>query len=289
MIVVPQYWPSMPNHLPIEKQIKATHALAEGASICSIERQEDIHRDTIMRLGVRIGQKCALLLDQSMRGLECRNIQVDEIWGFVKKKARNVTPEDDPAEVGDAWTYVAMCADTKLVPSHVVGKRDYEHTTKFTQDLASRMKNRFQLSTDGMNQYLATVDEAFGDEVDYGQIVKVYTNHWIGNDGERRYSPQPFVKEVGKKAICGAPDFAKISTSHVERQNLTMRTFMKRMTRLTCAFSKKMENHKAAVALYFAYYNFVKLHKTLRCTPAMAAKVTNRLWTVKDLILWTPN
>lgn len=276
----------MSNNLPVEKQIAAISALAEGSPIRSIERMTGIHRDTVMRLGVRIGQKCADLLDKSMRGLNCRHIEVDEIWSFVGKKQRNVKPEDDSAEVGDAWTYVALDAETKVVPSFIVGKRDHAHTERFTYDLASRLKNRIQLSTDGMNQYLNTVDEAFGDQVDYGQIVKVYTNNFLNKEGERRYSPVPFVCEVKTKVVAGAPDMTRITTSHVERQNQTMRHHIRRLTRLTCAFSKKMDNLKAAIALHFAYYNFVLIHKTLRTTPAMAAGVTPRLWTTADLINW---
>lgn len=276
----------MPNVLPLEKQITVISALAEGASIMAVERQTGVHRDTIMRLGVRIGQKCALLHHQAMRELDCKSLEIDEIWGYVGKKQRNVKPEDNAEVVGDAWTYIALDADTKLVPAYIVGKRNYETTAKFTEDLASRLKNRPQLSTDGMNQYFSTIEEAFGTDIDYGQIVKVYSNHWINPSGERKYSPQPFVKEVGRKKVSGNPDESRICTSHVERKNLTLRMHCRRLTRLTNAFSKKMDNLKAAISLHFAYYNFVLVHKSLRCTPAMAAGVTTKIWTVKDLILW---
>lgn len=269
------------NVLPIDKQITAIGALAEGSSIRSIERMTGVHRDTIMRLGVRVGQACGRLMDESMRGLDCKRIEVDEIWGFVGKKQRSVQPSDNAAVVGDVWTFVALDAETKLVPSFVVGKRDLPHTLSFVEDLASRVKNRIQLSSDGMNQYLTSVDEAFGNEVDYGQIVKVYGDN--NTEGSRRYSPPP-ITAVKKKVVSGAPVEGLISTSYVERQNLTLRMHCRRLTRLTNAFSKKIENFRAAIALNYAYYNFAKIHGSLRCTPAMAAGVTNRLWKVQDLV-----
>lgn len=273
----------MANILPIEKQIVAVAALAEGSSIRSIERMTGIHRDTIMRLGVRVGTACEKLMDESMRGLDCRQIQVDEIWGFVGKKARNTTPAEEGDGLGDVWTFVALDPESKIVPSFVVGKRDFEHTHRFTMDLASRMANRVQLTSDGMNQYLATVEDSFGTDVDYGQIVKIYGSNAEGPEMMRRYSPPP-ITAVSRKIICGEPDEQFISTSHVERHNLTTRMHVRRLTRLTNAFSKKVENFRAAMGLWFAYYNFVKVHKTIRCTPAMAAGISPRLWTVADLI-----
>jgi IS1 family transposase len=275
----------MANILPFEKQVLAVSALAEGNSIRSIERMTGIHRDTIMRLGVRVGMACERLLDEQMRGLPCELIQVDEIWGFIGKKQRAV-PEgcENDLNQGDVWTYVALDPESKLVPSFICGKRDFEHTQRFTTDLAARMKNRIQLSTDGMNQYLATVDESFGTDVDYGQIVKVFASEAEdGGSNVRRYSP-PVVTGIRKTVVNGDPDPTLICTSHVERQNLTMRMHIRRLTRLTNAFSKKFENFRAAIALHFAYYNYVKVHKTIRCTPCMAAGVTSSLWTVADLI-----
>jgi IS1 family transposase len=271
----------MPNVLPIEKQIRAVHALAEGTSIRSIERMTGVHRDTIMRLGVRVGKACAKLMDESMRQLDCAQIQVDEVWGFVGKKQRNVIGED--SEFGDVWTYVALDPESKLVPSYIVGKRDMSHTYAFTSDLASRMKNRIQLSSDGMNSYNVCVDDAFGSEVDYGQIIKVYGSEAEDSNPARRYSPA-HVTAVRKAMISGDPDPTTICTSHVERHNLTTRMHVRRLTRLTNAFSKKLENFEAAMGLWFAYYNFVKIHKTIRCTPAMAAGVTSRLWKLEELV-----
>ena len=275
----------MANILPLEKQVIIVSALAEGNSIRSIERMTGIHRDTVMRLGVRVGKACERLLDEQMRNLDCHEIQVDEIWGFIGKKQKLV-PEACYGDLnqGDVWTFVALDPETKLVPSFICGKRDFEHTQRFSLDLAARMKNRIQLSSDGMNQYMATVEEAFGDDVDYGQIVKTYASEaqdGVGN--ARRYSPPPIVG-VRKTIICGMPDEETISTSHVERQNLTMRMHVRRLTRLTNAFSKKFDNFRAAVSLHFAYYNFAKIHSGLRCTPSMAAGVTSSLWKVEDLV-----
>ncbi len=274
----------MPNILPIEKQTTAVSMLAEGSSIRSIERMTGIHRDTIMRLGVRVGEACQKLMHESMRGLPCKQIQVDEIWGFIGKKARNANEAEEASGLGDVWTYVAIDPESKVVPSFVVGKRDGEHTRQFTDDLASRMCGRIQLSSDGMNTYLGTVDSSFGDEVDYGQIVKTYGSiEGEGYHPARRYSP-PMITGAKRIVISGQPDEQFISTSHVERQNLTMRMHMRRLTRLTNGFSKKLENFQAAIALHFAYYNFVKVHSTIRCTPAMAIGITSRLWNVQELV-----
>lgn len=274
----------MANILPFEKQVLAVHALTEGSSIRSIERMTGMHRDTIMRLGVRVGNTCAKLMDESMRNLDCVQIQIDEVWGFIGKKQRNTTAEEETVlGLGDVWTYVALDPESKLVPTYVCGKRDYLHTQDFTNDLASRLKNRVQISTDGMNQYLATIEDAFGADVDHGQIIKVYGSEAEDVETYRRYSP-PHVTAVRRKAITGDPDPTMICTSHVERHNLTTRMHVRRLTRLTNAFSKKFENFQAAMGLWFAYYNMVKIHKTLRCTPAMAAGVTNRIWKVDDLV-----
>lgn len=274
----------MANILSVEKQVRAINALVEGTSIRSIERITGVHRDTIMRLGIRVGTACQKLMDESMRSLNCRQIQVDEIWGFIGKKQRVVTPQEDVAGLGDVWTFVALDRDTKLVPSFVVGKRDYAHTQWFITDLASRMKNRIQLSTDGMNSYLTTIEEAFGEGVDYGQIIKIYGAENVKE--HRRYSPPP-ITGIRRAVINGNPLLDQISTSHVERQNLTIRMHCRRLTRLTNAFSKKIENFRAAVAMHYAYYNFVKIHSTLRTTPAMAAGVASSLWRVEDLVQLT--
>jgi IS1 family transposase len=272
----------MANILNKDKQITVISALAEGMAIRQIERMTEIHRDTIMRLGVRVGQGCARILDEKMRGLECRNIQVDEVWGFIQKKKRNLKPTDDPREVGDVWTFCAVDADTKLVPSYKVGKRDSLTANAFISDLAGRLKNRVQLSSDALAAYVEAVEQGFGADVDYGQVVKTYEKS-ESHTPEHRYSPSKLVK-VHTQTITGDPLPPFISTSYVERLNLTTRHHMRRLTRLTIAFSKKLENFEAAVGLHFAYYNFVKSHKSLKCTPAMAANVKSSFWTVGDLV-----
>ena len=270
----------MANVLNTDKQIAVIGALAEGSSIRSIERITGVHRDTIMRLGVRVGQGCATLLDAKMRDLSCNRLEMDEIWGFIGKKARHVRPDDDP-QLGDVWTFCAVDAETKLVPAFKVGKRDVATANAFVRDIASRMRNRVQISTDGLRAYVEAVEKAFGADVDYAQIVKTYGHEEVSDN--RRYSAPDFVSSE-KKVIVGNPDERLISTSYVERLNATTRLHMRRLTRLTLAFSKKLENFEAAVALHFAYYNFVKRHNTLRCTPAMAAGVENDFLTVGDLV-----
>lgn len=270
----------MSNILKREKQEAAIRCLVEGSSVRSTERIVDAHRDTILRLMCRVGAGCEKLMDAEMRNLSCKYIQLDELWGFVGKKQRHLKEDDDPNTVGDAWTFVAIDAETKLVPTYKVGKRDTATAQVFLDDLASRLSSRIQLSSDAFNAYFDSVDKTFGADVDYGQIVKVYEAEPIGPG---RYSP-PAVTEAKRQKMQGDPDWAHISTSYVERQNLTMRMGMRRFTRLTNAFSKKLDNLKAAVALHFGYYNFVRIHKTLSVTPAMEAKVTDRLWSLQDLI-----
>lgn len=269
----------MANILPKDKQIAVVSALVEGNSIRSVERMTSIHRDTIMRLGVRVGETCAKVMDEEMRGLNCSKIQVDEIWGFIGKKQRQVLPGE--VDKGDVWTWVAIDPETKVVPSFLVGGRDAYHAKAFIDDLAPRLNNRVQLSSDGLGAYIEAVKQGFGYDVDYGQIVKSFSTADIRPIG--KYSPGVVVG-VKKSAIEGNPNPKHISTSMVERQNLTMRMHVRRLTRLTNAFSKKIENFKAAIALHFAYYNFVKTHGTLKCTPAMAAGVTESFWTIGDLV-----
>jgi IS1 family transposase len=240
-----------------------------------------IHRDTIMRLGVKVGQSCASLLDEKMNGLELGQIEVDEIWGFIGKKQKNVVRSDDRHLVGDVWTYIALDVKTKLIPSYIVGKRDHYHTHAFMYDLSSRIKNRVQLSSDSLNLYASAVERGFGENVDYVQIVKTYATDDRYPQG--KYSA-PEVVSVEKTAIMGMPVESLISTSHVEKQNHTLRMHCRRLTRLTNAFSKKLENFKAAIGLNFAYYNFVKTHGAIRCTPAMAAGIMPSALTVRDLV-----
>ena len=266
-----------------DKQITVTAALAEGSSIRSIERMTGIHRDTIMRLGVRIGQGCARVLDQKMRRLDSKSIQIDEIWGFVGKKDKQVKLTDDPYQVGSVWTFCAIDSDSKIVPSYKVGKRDSFTANAFMGDLASRLKNRIQLASDGFAPYYEAVEAAWGIDVDYSQIVKSYQTDEGEYSPERKYSPPKFVK-VSKYAVAGNPDLLHAHTSHVERLNATTRLHMKRLNRLTLAFSKKLENFEAAVALHFAAYNFVRRHNSLRMTPAMAAGIERNFWSWGDLV-----
>jgi len=268
------------NILKAEKQEAAIAALVEGSSIRSVERMTGIHRDTIMRLMVRVGQNCEKILNNNLRNLKCKNLQVDELWCFVGKKQRHLTGVDNIEELGDQWIFVALDSDSKLIPSYIVGKRTMNNAHAFIRDLAGRLDNKVQLSSDSLPAYIDAVEMAFGMEVDYGQVVKAYEAEPLGPG---RYSP-PQVIRADRIIISGNPEPSKISTSHVERQNLTMRMQMRRLTRLTNAFSKKLDNLKAAVALHFAHYNFVRIHSSLRITPGMAAGVTDRLWTIEDLL-----
>jgi IS1 family transposase len=270
----------MANVLSTDKQIGIIASLCEGSSIRSIERMSGVHRDTIMRLGVRVGQGCAALMDATMRDLTCTRLEMDEIWGFIGKKRRQVRLEDDPS-MGDVWTFCAIDADTKLVPAFMVGKRDTGTANAFVADVAGRMKNRVQIFTDGLHAYVDAIEGAFGRNVDFAQIVKTYGYEEVSNN--RRYSAPEFVSSE-KRVVCGNPDVDLISTSYVERLNATTRTHMHRLTRLTLAFSKKLDNFEAAVGLHFAYYNFVMRHNTLKCTPAMAAGVSADYLTVADLV-----
>jgi IS1 family transposase len=269
----------MANVLDKDKQIAVIGALAEGSSIRSIERVTGVHRDTITRLGVKVGQGCAALLDTTMRNLPCNRLELDEIWGFVGKKDRSVREGEDG--VGSVWTFCAIDAETKLVPTFKVGNRDAATAKAFVQDIANRVAYRVQISTDGLTAYVPAIESAFGADVDYAQIIKVYGHEEVSNN--RRYSAPEFVSSE-KKVIVGNPDERLISTSYIERLNATTRLHMRRLTRLTLAFSKKRENFEAAVALHFAYYNFVKRHNTIRCTPAMAAGVTGSFWSVGQLV-----
>jgi IS1 family transposase len=271
----------MANILSLEKQTIAIHALAEGNSIRSIERMTGIHRDTIMRLGVKVGQACQVLLDEKMQNLTLGSIEVDEIWGFIGKKQRNVTRSDDRHLVGDVWTYIALDVQTKLIPSYIVGKRDHYHTHAFMYDLSSRVRNRVQLSSDSLALYASAVERGFGSGVDYAQIVKTYASDEQYPQG--KYSALEVVS-VEKNVIMGSPRESLISTSHVEKQNHTLRMHCRRLTRLTNAFSKKLENFKAAIGLNMAYYNLVKTHGAIRCTPAMAAGIMPSAMTVRDLV-----
>jgi len=220
-------------------------------------------------------------LDRKMRGLSCKHLQFDEVWGFIGKKQRHVRPDDDP-QYGDVWTFCAIDDETKLVPSFKVGKRDASTANAFVGDLAGRLANRVQISSDALRAYVDAIELAFGADVDFAQIVKTYVND-DSQIPERKYSPAEIVI-TEKKAITGQPDMRLASTSYIERLNGTTRLHMRRLTRLTYAFSKKLENFQAAVALHFAYYNFVKRHSTIRCTPAMEAGIERDFWTVGKMV-----
>jgi IS1 family transposase len=271
----------MANVLPKQKQIAVISALAEGSGIRQIERMTGVNRNTIMNLGVRVGNGCAALLDAKMRNLTCHHLQFDELWGFIGKKEKHVRPDDNP-EVGDVWTFCAIDSDTKVVPTFKVGKRDAETANAFVNDVSSRLRNRVQISSDALRAYVDAVELAFGADVDFAQIIKTYAVDSTSTP-ERKYSPSEVIS-VEKRPVSGSPDMRLASTSYIERLNGTTRLHMRRLTRLTYAFSKKLENFKAAVALHFAYYNFVKRHNTLRMTPAMAAGIERDFWTVEKLV-----
>src|SRR5712692_498796 len=272
----------MANILSKDKQIAVIGGLAEGASKRALTRMTGIRRDTICRLDVRVGQGCAALLDSKMCNLDCRYLQLDEIWGFIGKKEKHLSFNDDPT-LGDVWTFCAIDSETKIVPSFKVGKRNHVTANAFLNDIASRLRTRPQISTDGLRAYVDAVENAFGMDVDYGIIFKNYGADSGQHHQERRYSA-PEIVSIERRAVAGQPDMDLISTSHVERLNGTTRLHMRRLTRLTHAFSKKIENFEAAVALHFAYYNFIRTHGTLKMTPAMFAGVEKDFWTVSDLV-----
>ncbi len=271
----------MANTLPAEKKIAAVSMLCEGNSIRSIERMTGVHRDTIMRLGVRVGEGCRKIMDEKFQDLPCERIEVDEIWGFIGAKQKTVKEKKLSPEMGDIWTWIALDADTKLVPSFHVGTRKKYEAMTFMDDLASRMRNRIQISSDSLSSYVDAVERAFGSDVDYGSLIKTFSSTSL--EEARRYSP-PEVLKVKKTVVQGNPAWDLISTSFVEKQNHTLRMHCRRLSRLTNAFSKKRENFEAAIALHYAYYNFAKTHGTLRCTPAMAAGVEPSQWTVAELV-----
>lgn len=256
--------------------------LVEGNSLRATARICDVAFNTVLKFVPEIGKACAEYQDKALRNLRCTRIQCDEIWSFCYAKAKNV-PEDKKGQFGygDVWTWVAICADSKLVPAWLVGNRDTETASIFMEDLASRFNHRVQLTTDGHRAYLEAVDGAFGADIDYVMLIKLYGE--ITPEGERKYSPAECIG-VKTHVISGNPERKHISTSYVERQNLTMRMSMRRFTRLTNGFSKKVENHAYHVALHYMHYNFCRIHKTLRVTPAMAAGVTDHLWRIEEIV-----
>jgi len=269
--------------VPEDKALLAIQLLIEGTSVRTVERITQLHRDTILRLLVLAGERCIALMDAQMRNLRCEHIQSDEIWTFVGKKQRHVKSEDS-VELGDAWVFVAIDAETKLIPAYTVGKRDRETTYQFLIALRDRIaeEHRFQITTDGFHFYRKGVEDVFAGQADFAQMIKLYGEHGQ-HDAAGRYSPSPMIETI-IRIRDGRPDMRHISTSFVERQNLTMRMAIRRFTRLTNAFSKKLENLKAACALHFAYYNFCRIHKSLRVTPAMEAGLTDHIWTLRELL-----
>ena len=257
--------------------------LIEGTSVRSTERITGLHRDTILRLLVVAGERCEKLLGQKIRNVPVKDVQCDEIWGYIFKKEGHKTPEEVETDntIGDAYTFVAIERHTKLVLNFALGRRDQATTDAFIEGLrAATAPKRFQLTTDGFGPYVPAIDATLDDRADYGMLVKQYNED---KSEEKRYSPAHCVG-CKRRTIIGKPDPKQISTSHVERQNLTMRMQIRRLTRLTNAFSKKWENLWAALCLHFAYYNFCRVHTTLRVTPAMESKLTSHVWSLRDLI-----
>jgi IS1 family transposase len=269
------------NTLNIERQTAVIAALVEGNSVRSTVRMTGVAKDTVLKLLAKIGQACTEYQDKALRNLTCKRIQCDEIWQFCYAKQKNV-PADKQGQFGygDVWTWVAIDADTKLIPSFTLGSRGAQTAKRFMDDLASRLANRVQLTTDGHRVYLQAVEDAFGANIDYAMLVKLYGND---TEPEKRYSPAQCIGAIAS-TVTGKPDARFISTSYVERQNLTMRMSMRRFTRLTNGFSKKIENHHHALALYFMYYNFCRVHQTLRVTPAMEAGISDHVWNLSELV-----
>jgi len=273
---------SMANVLSSAKRVQIVAALIEGMSVRATARMVDVSKDTVAKLNLELGEACIRYMDETLRELPCRRLQVDEVWGFCYSKQKNVPPaKAGQFGYGDVWAFTAVDAETKLIPTFLVGSRDAGCATEFMQDLAGRLANRVQLTTDGHKMYLSAVEEGFQGAVDYAMLVKMYGKAPEGP--EVRYSPAECIgcERIG---ITGQPDPKHVSTSYVERHNLTLRMGMRRYTRLTNAHSKKLRNHTAALGLFLCFYNFCRLHQSIRCTPAMVAGVTARVWSNADLV-----
>lgn len=271
------------NRLPSDKRVQILSLLCEGSSMRSISRVCDVSINTVTKLLEDSGRFCASFHDERVRGLTSKRIQCDEIWSFCYAKARNVPLAKSPVRgAGDIWTWTAIDADTKLICSWAVGQRDADWAYAFMDDLKGRLANRVQLTTDGWKSYLEAVEKNFGEEIDFAQLVKLYGPGY-GSGEDRKYSPPECIGEV-RTPITGYPEWDHISTSYVERQNLTMRMSMKRFARLSNAYSKKLANHRHAISLYFCFYNWTRIHKTLRVTPAMAAGLTDRVWDLAGFV-----
>jgi IS1 family transposase len=269
------------NRLDSTSRAMVVRCLVEGNSIRATVRLTGAAKNTVVKLLVEVGAACAKFMDEKMRDLPCKRLQADEIWSFVYAKQRNVTAKIAEERIaGDVWTWVAIDADTKLVPCWMLGQRDASSARDFMEDLAGRLANRVQLTTDGLKVYLTAVEKAFGGEIDYAMLVKIFGE---SPEPQKRYSPAVCVA-CERYPVTGDPDPAHVSTSYVERQNLNMRMGMRRFTRLTNAFSKKIENLAATVALYYTYYNFCRVHQTLKTTPAVKAGIADHVWSVDEIV-----
>lgn len=269
------------NRLSLEKRTQILSCFIEGCSLRATSRMAGVSINTVSKFLVDLGYACAFYQNETLRNLPCKRVQADEIWSFCYSKAKNVPADKkDVLGYGDVWTWVGMCADTTVL-SWLVGGRNAAYAKSFMNDLAGRLSNRVQLTTDGHKGYLQAVENAFGSEIDYAMLVKLY-GEAQGSTQERRYSAGECCSAL-KGTVCGNPDESHVSTSFVERQNLTMRMGMRRFTRLTNGFSKKIENHEHAVAIHYMHYNFGRIHKTLRVTPAMEAKISDHVWTLEEI------
>lgn len=271
------------NKLSIKDRVAILNCLSEGMSVNATSRVTDKSKNTILKLLADVGDACAAYQDNAMHGLLCKRIECDEIWSFVGAKAKNVT-EEHPEEYGDCYTFTAIDPDTKLMPCWLVGTHTNSCAIDFMSDLAGRVTGRIQLTTDGWKAYPEAVEFAFGGNVDYAILNKSYAGSEVTVEAKRRYNPAPMVS-CTKSIVNGEPNMGNISTSIVERSNLSLRMGNRRFTRLTNAFSKKMENHMHAISFYFMVYNFVKIHKSIKVTPAMQAGVDSRLWNMEDIVL----
>jgi IS1 family transposase len=272
------------NCLDDTTRARVINCLIEGCSVRATVRMTGVSKPTILKLLADLGAACAAYHDANVRNLKVRRLQCDEIWQFVGAKARNVSVEKKQAGWGDIWTWIGIDADTKLVISYLVGGRDAGWARDFMEDCASRIASRVQITTDGHRAYLEAIEGAFGMDVDYAQLQKIYG---ASMEPERRYSPARCIG-CDMKVVSGNPDPKHVSTSYVERQNLTMRMHMRRFTRLTNAFSKKVENHAHSVALHYMFYNYCRIHQTLKVTPAMEADLTDHVWNIADLVALLP-
>lgn len=270
------------NRLSLQGRAQILGCLVEGNSMRATARMTGVSLNTVAKLLSDVGMACAIYQNEVLRDLPCKRVQADEIWSFCHSKQKNVAPAHaDILGYGDVWTWVAMCPETKLVPSWLVGGRDATYAKVFMEDLAGRLCNRVQLTTDGNKAYLSAVEDAFGVGIDYAMLVKIYGEP-KGNQQERRYSSGECCGTI-TGTVCGEPEAKYISTSFVERQNLTMRMGMRRFTRLTNGFSKKIESHENAIALHYMHYNFGRIHRSLRVTPAMEAGIADHVWTLEEI------